>query len=479
MNLTENQKRALQILLSSVPLGASAVEAIAKQGGHAYLVGGAVRDILLGRSLEEVDIDIEVHGLSLEELAGILQKFAPVDYVGKSFGVLKLHGSPVDWVLPRTDSSGRKPEVTIREDLMIDAALRRRDLTMNAMAIDLTSYDLHDPFGGLEDLKKGVLRSPDIQFFTQDPLRFYRVMQFIGRFNMQPDAELNRVCATMDISNISRERIAAEFDKLLLKSPEPSRGLRWLAAIGRLVELLPEVAQLQGVKQERAYHPEGDVFEHTMQAVDAAATLDISPPFAHAERSRSMKRDERRVVIYAALCHDLGKVSTTKLIDGRLRSFNHEVAGVPLARSLLRRITINKELQDVVCVLVRNHMAPGGLVKSGAGLAAYKRLAVRLAPLTNMYTLALLAYADRRGRNSVGHKPLTEADPGIDQFIARAEEAGVLWQPEPPVLTGADLLDVIKPGPELGKAVKRAYEIQINKKIRDKAELKKRVVKSN
>lgn len=464
MKITQDQQNTLAVFLASAPVVMQAVQAIAQAGGRAFLVGGAVRDLVLGSDLAGVDIDIEVHGLALEELAAVLQKFAPVDYVGKSFGVLKLHGTPIDWVLPRVDSSGRKPEITVRQDLSIEEALRRRDLTMNAMAIDLQSFELYDPFGGVRDLEEGILRSPDVQFFTQDPLRFYRVMQFIGRFTMYPDAELNAVCKTMDISAISKERIAAEFEKLFMKSAEPSRGLRWLDELGRIAELLPEVAMVRGVKQEPEYHPEADVFEHSMQALDSAATISY------------VSWEQKRIVTYAALCHDLGKVSTTKMIDGRLRSLGHEVAGVPLARALMRRITINKDLQDVVCVLVRYHMAPGSLVKSKASLAAYKRLAIKLAPYTNMQTLALLAQADRRGRNQVGNRPFIEPSETVQVFVARAAEAGVLWHAEKPVITGSDLLDVIPPGPALGEAVKKAYEIQINKNITDKAELKKRVL---
>src|SRR5205085_717907 len=127
----------------------------------------------------------------------------------------------------RIDSAGRKPQVTVM-DMPIDVALRRRDLTMNAMAIDLAEMVLHDPLNGAEDIRMKTLRSPDPSFFTQDPLRFYRVMQFIGRFEMYPDAALQELCKQMDIANISRERIEMEFNKLLLQSKQPSSGIRWL-----------------------------------------------------------------------------------------------------------------------------------------------------------------------------------------------------------------------------------------------------------
>lgn len=463
--LLPQETTLLQELLERVPVVSRATERIVAAGGTAYLVGGAVRDTVRLQKVTAADIDIEVHGLSLEQLQEVLRAFGPVSLVGKSFGVLKLAGADIDFALPRTDASGRKPVVTIDKDLPLRDALARRDLTMNALAIDLHSYELHDPFGGRADMQAGVLRSPDPRFFTEDPLRFYRVMQFVGRFGMEPDAHLNDVCKSMDIAQISKERIAAEFDKLVLLSRTPSRGIRWLRTIGRLQEILPEVAMQIGVEQEFEFHPEGDVFEHSMQAFDAAA------------QAHYPDRHTRLAITYAALCHDLGKAVTTKVIDGRIRSFNHEVAGVPIAQALLERIMINKELIHKTLLLVRHHMAPGNLTKSNAGAAAYKRLADELAPALNLKTLTYLVCADRRGRNGAKGEPLPDCpDADLALFVERATAYGVFEHPEPPVMMGADLMDVIPPGPQLGEALKKAYKIQINKGITDKAQLRRRVL---
>ncbi len=245
------------------------IAALDRAGATVLLVGGAVRDLLL--SLPVKDLDIEVHGLALPELEKILKQFGPVSLVGKSFGVLRVHGLDIDWSLPRSDSGGRKPTVTVDPHLSLHDAFIRRDLTVNAMGINLKTFELIDPFDGLADLQNKILRTPDVQFFAQDPLRLFRVMQFIGRFNMQPDKQLNDICAAMDISTISTERIELEFEKLLLKSARPSLGIRWLRQIGRLKEIMPELYRTIGVEQNREFHPEGDVFEHTMQAIDAAA----------------------------------------------------------------------------------------------------------------------------------------------------------------------------------------------------------------
>ena len=197
IKLDLNIENSLHTRLMHVPLLEDMLNAISSAGGRPYLVGGAVRDLLLGREIK--DLDIEVHGLDSETLEKTLAKFAPINTVGKSFGVIRVTGLDIDWSLPRADSSGRKPQVEVDPNMDIVQALKRRDLTMNAMAIDLIDFDLIDPFGGIKDIKDRILRSPDTNFFVQDPLRFFRVMQFIGRFEMMPDDQLNEVCSTMSL----------------------------------------------------------------------------------------------------------------------------------------------------------------------------------------------------------------------------------------------------------------------------------------
>ncbi len=439
------------------------VRHIENAGGTAYLVGGAVRDLILGRTV--LDIDIEVHGLSLEKLSDILSQEGPVSYVGKSFGILKLHGTETDWALPRTDTSGRKPVVHLDPHMGIYEALRRRDLTMNALAINLATFEFIDPFHGLDDITAKVLRSPDLQFFTEDPLRFYRVMQFIGRFEMYPDAALNEKCTHMDISTVSIERIEYEFEKLLLKSKRPSLGIRWLHDIHRLADILPELAHCVTTLQDPKWHPEGTVYEHLMQTVDAAAQLDL------------MTKDKNLTLRYAALTHDLGKVSTTIVKDGHIKSPGHAQAGAIYAQALLKRITRKVKLIKAVVLLVKYHMEPSGFIKQNAGLAAYKRLAFKLATYTSLEMLATLALVDRRGRNANGPMPLTITPSFIVEFLNKAEKAGALFEPEKQILQGRDIMDLVKPGPLMGKLLSFAFEHQIEEGIRDKESLKKLVVK--
>jgi tRNA nucleotidyltransferase (CCA-adding enzyme) len=462
--ITTNYTYQLEQILNEHPLVPRIVNAIAKQGGRALLVGGAVRDLLLGLPVK--DLDIEVHGLPLADLEQCMRQFGAVSLVGKSFGVLRLHGLDVDWSLPRADSAGRKPAVALDPFMSIQDAFRRRDLTMNAMGIDLVTHELLDPFGGKKDLQQGILRAPDIKLFIEDPLRFYRVMQFIGRFGMEPGAELNNLCATMDITQVSVERIEVEFQKLLLRSKRPSLGIRWLKQIGRLQEVLPEVAATVGIPQEARWHPEGDVFEHTMQTVDAAATIDYPDD-----------EQTKLILMYAALCHDLGKVETTREIKGALHSYGHDMAGAELAKKLLQRITRNQDLIAAVVKLVKYHMQPLQLIANKAKAAAYKRLAAKLAPEVSMSLLADLALADRRGRNPDSHEPLTTTFADVAEFIAKATQTHVLHEAEEPVLLGRDLLDVMQPGKQMGNLLKKAYEIQIEEGITDKEVLKRRVLK--
>ena len=445
--IQENIQKDLAIIYDTYPTLSLILKAIEAHEGYAYFVGGMVRDMVLSSPIK--DVDIEVHGLSEEQLMHILQKFGFVDLVGKSFGVLRLHGMDIDWSLPRADSAGRKPTVAIDPFMPIDLALARRDVTMNAMAVHTTSQELIDPFDGLKDIENGILRSPNIDFFAQDPLRFFRVMAFISRFEMYPDPALHTLCTTMQIASVSRERIEQEFAKMLLRSKRPSLGIRWLKQIGRLQELMPELAACVGIPQNPKWHPEGDVFEHSMQTLDASAQLAY------------VSDEEKLTIMYAALSHDLGKAVTTQEEADGIHSHGHEEAGEPLARAMLKRITHHKELIDKVAKLVRLHMEPVHFMRGDAKAPAYKRLAHKLAPDLNIAMLIKLAVADRRGRNGESHEPLKTEDPELAIFARKAQEAQVVHEREPAVLTGKDFLDVIAPGPELGKAVALAYELQM------------------
>ncbi len=456
-------QRSLSSIDEKFPYLSSVVTDLRVYGARVFLVGGAVRDILLLQ--EPKDLDIEVHAVSIQDLEVVLKKYGHVRTVGKVFGVLRIDGIDIDWSLPRKDSHGRKPEVTVDPSMSLIDACRRRDLTMNAMMIDLATGELEDPCNGYEDLQKKMLRTPDPLLFVEDPLRFYRVMQFIGRFEMMPDQQLSDLCATMDISDVSKERIVQEFEKLFLKSKKPSLAFQWLDDIGRLQSLLPELYATKGTMQHPGFHPEGDVFEHTKQAVDGAAMAQYATD------------NERLLMVLAALCHDLGKTETTRMMDGILRSHGHDIAGVPLADRLFDRLSDKMFLKKPMLRLVRYHMVPVSMVKNNAKGGAYKILARNLVP-TTLRHLFQLAIFDKSARNPERGKPLSECpEPLLDQFFVQAQKHGVLDGPEAPVLTGKDVLDVLPEGPELGVLLQQAYDLQLERGISDKNELKKLVFK--
>ncbi len=453
----------IALVLNKYPCLIKIIPEVSQAGGRIFLVGGAVRDMILQKPIK--DVDIEIHGLYLERIGTILARYGHVNKVGKSFGVLRIEGIDIDWSLPRLDSSGRKPDVMIDPHLSLKKAFMRRDLTMNALGIDLLTYECIDFFGGIKDIQDRVLRVVDPVFFQEDPLRFYRVMQFIGRFEMTPDSELASICAVMDISAVSVERIEKECEKLFLKSRRPSLAFRWLHRIGRLKDVMPEIAQLDGVPQNPQWHPEGDVFEHSMQALDASAS------FLYDDIQIKL------IMMYAALVHDIGKKGTTKWIDGVWRSFRHEHVGALMVPVLLRRITRKKDLILAVKCLVKYHMVPMQLVKSKAPQSSYKRLACKVsASGITLSMLADLCLADKQGRNGQDHEPLTTNFSDLDYFKHCIATLGIAVAAEKPLLHGRDLLKYVSAGPKIGKMLAYAYSIQLKDGIVDKDILEKRVV---
>ena len=436
---------------------------IADSGGRAFFVGGVVRDRFLNRKPK--DIDVEVYGLSLERLEQVLAERGRVSLVGRQFGVFRVWGLDVDWSLPRRDSRGRHPVVEIDPSMSPKEASRRRDLTMNAMLRDVLTDELIDHWGGRKDIERKILRTPDEALFVEDPLRFYRVMQFAARFEMTPDKALEAVCAQMDISRVSVQRVEEEFAKLFLEADRPSLGLRWLDRIGRLGGVFPELAHLKGTPQEPAWHPEGDVWLHSLQVVDAAAAL----------RSGSRERD--LMLIWAALLHDIGKPATTTERAGKIRTPEHDREGEALARSVLQRMVKKHSVIRGTVKLVGQHMKPLQFYQNKSSEKAFKRLAVKLAPEADLELLAALALADCRGMNPHGELPLETDSEMVSWFLDMARASRVSKEPEKPVLMGRHLKGLVEPGPRMGEVLETAYRIQLEEGIRDTGELKKRAFK--
>lgn len=223
---------------------------VQKVGGRALVVGGSVRDAWLkqqGKDIEVKDFDVEVYGLKASDLKRLLGRMGRVIEIGRQFGVFNLKG--IDIALPRTDSRtglglGRKPRVVSQPDLEFKEASRRRDLTINALAVDPLTGEVLDAHGGLKDLRKGILRAVDPIGFGDDPLRVLRVMQFVARFNFKIHPETLALCKKISLKQLAKERVGEEWRKMLLKASKPSLGLKAAKELGVLRKLHPELAAL-------------------------------------------------------------------------------------------------------------------------------------------------------------------------------------------------------------------------------------------
>ena len=250
-------------------------EAVAGEGGRAYFVGGYVRDWKMG--LETKDIDVEIYGVSPARLRELLSGLGRVYEKGASFGVLSLEHTDLDIAMPRRESrTGARHtdfDVSVDPGLSLEEASRRRDFTVNAMMMDVLTGEVIDLWDGLKDLHAGVLRHVAADTFPEDALRVFRAAQFAARFDMRVAEETVALCRQMDVRDLTRERVFEETAKALLKAEHPSTYFETLAAMDHLEEFFPEVAAMRGVPQNPKYHPEGDVYRHTMLVLDQAAAL--------------------------------------------------------------------------------------------------------------------------------------------------------------------------------------------------------------
>ena len=418
-------------------------ELIAQNNGKTLLVGGCVRDSILGVPVK--DLDLEVYGLSPQKLKSLLESRFKVSLVGEAFGVIKIHGLPVDIALPRRESKaalGHKGfEVMSDPAMSVREAASRRDFTVNAMAFDLDTGDLHDYFGGEKDLGDNVLRHTS-EKFVEDPLRVLRGMQFAARFDLTPDPETVRLCATIQPEGLASERIFEEWKKLVLHGTCPSRGLAFLKDTGWL-QYYPELETMVGCEQDPEWHPEGDVWTHTLMCMDAFPEERVD--------------DEREdlIVGLAVLCHDLGKPLTSEYKDGHIRSMGHSESGKAPTRSFLSRMSNQDDLSDAVTALVTNHMRPTELHNSDAGDSAIRRLARRVGRIDR---LVRVARADKKG--------IGNTDPGFpagDWLLKRALELKVQDSVPKPVVMGRHLIELgLAPGPDFGPILDACYEAQLD-----------------
>ena len=446
MELAQNQPPGLRRLL----------EAIRAAGGRPFLVGGAVRDALL--RLPVKDLDVEVYGLPADRLEAVLAGHGRMDTVGQAFRVYKLSGvegvgGALDVVLPRRDSKvgpgHRGIAVAGDPDLTIEDASRRRDFTINALLLDPFSGEILDPQGGRADLDSRLLRAVDAHTFAEDPLRALRAVQFAARYELEVDPATAALCAAMPLGELPAERVFGEIEKLLLKARQPSRGFVLMKTWGMLPSVAPELLPLPATPQDPGWHPEGDVWTHTLQVLDEAAAL-----VADLDRPRAL------AVMLGALGHDLGKTATTHLEDGRIRSPGHEEAGLPPTTSLLDRWNVHTllgyDVRGQALALVAHHLKPGQLYDERERVSdgAIRRLARKCEP----DLLYRVAKADCLGRRPGHFEPVA-----MEWFRERVRRLDVAVRPPSPILRGRDLLALgLRPGPQVGRVLRAVYERQLD-----------------
>ncbi|MGH8773400.1 MAG: CCA tRNA nucleotidyltransferase, partial [Burkholderiales bacterium] len=347
--------------------------AIDAAGGRALLVGGCVRDMIMGT--QPKDWDLEVYDLDPASLRGVLDRFGAVNVVGEAYTVYKL-GTDLDVSLPRRErKSGRGHRAFVIEgepSMPVEEASRRRDFTINGILKNPLTGEIIDPFGGLKDIAARVLRLVSAETFPEDSLRVLRAAQFAARLEFDIEAETVALCRTIDLSDLPRERVWGEMEKLLLGARRPSIGIDWLRKLGATEQLFPEIKSLEGVPQDPDWHPEGDVYAHTLLVVDRARESLDDLPYSKCV-----------TVMLAALGHDFGKPETTQFLEGHWRSRGHEEAGVAPTESFLDRLNIHTldgyDVRAQVIALVREHLKPGEFYKKReeVGDGAFRRLARR------------------------------------------------------------------------------------------------------
>jgi tRNA nucleotidyltransferase (CCA-adding enzyme) len=420
-------------------------EKIRSAGGRAYLVGGCVRDLLIGKGAVEWDLEVfSIGSVALEELFD-----GAIDFVGKSYGIYRFRKYPIDMGVPRmeraTGPGHREFSVTVDPAMAIDEAAVRRDFTVNAIYWDPLENVIHDPFGGIGDLEKRKLRHVSDRF-SEDPLRVLRAMQFVARFSMAVDEKTIAICRSLSADHLSRERIGGEFSKLIVGGEAIGDGLEFLRLCGWL-RFFPELEALVHCRQDPTFHPEGSVWEHVKLAMDAFCQL------------RPNCTVDALAVGFAVLCHDFGKPATAERRQG------HGPAGVAPARKFLERLAVAKDIVAMVLPLVAKHMVPRTFGDPAAAtVGTLRRLAWEVGRID---LLLAVARCDNLGRALARHNFA-----GEDRLERMAAAECLLHSPPKPLVRGRDLCEELQmqPSPLVGATLARVFNAQLDGEFSSRTE---------
>ena len=463
-------KRELNIPIPQICL--KILKDLREKGHLALIVGGAVRDAILGYPSK--DIDIEVYGIDYENLSKVLSSYGKVNLVGKAFGVVKLidnSGQDYDFSIPRRDSKvenntsqlgeeggnrGRGIKTEFDTNIKPKEAASRRDFTFNSLSFNPLTNELHDYFGGVEDMENGIMRATSEQF-AEDPLRVLRGFQFVSRFGFQVDPKTAEMARTLKDEPLVKERISEEWMKFFTKSKYPSKGLQYLIDTG-WIENYPELNALVNIPQDPEYHPEGTVDFHLGHCLDSAILV--------CDRE-GITGDDRAVIMASVLGHDLGKSTTTKeeIKNGiqRITSKGHAELSGPLTRSFLERIGIKNKIIDKAVPLTEAHMMHIDYNKDSKK-ANVRQIAEKIYPAT-IKELMMVIESDHSGR-----PPLPGGLPDNAKSVADdAMEENAYEGLTPPLIQGRDIMHFIKEkGPIIGEILKEVRKRQLEGSIRTK-----------
>lgn len=413
-----------------------------------FLVGGCVRDEIMGT--DPKDIDIEVYGLTYDQVVQSLELagFAP-NLVGKSFAVVKIGN--VDISLPRTDEKVGQlhKDFIVRSNPFMrpEQACLRRDFTMNAIMKSLGSKsknEIFDPLGGIDAIKNGRIISCSWQSMQEDPLRVLRAAQFIARFDLDYSSFFRNDCqrATGLFSTISVERIWEELWKMCQKGEQIGKAI-WFLFNANWLHHFPIWKNLMFIPQDSEWHPEGDAFHHALASADAAVQI---------AKRRNFSAEDQGILVLVALLHDAGKADTSDRV--------HSESGAELARAFLMDLHAPLHIVAIIETLVREHMTVASFGNSVPPTRVVRRLVQRLNGV-KFDLWAALTEADYSGR-----PPLPPCNPA-QSWEDVAKEIEIVDNKIQPILMGKHLLEhkLCNPGPQMGQLLKAAYEAQLNEEF--------------